>query len=343
MNRRGRRSGCRGLIRRIADVAGRVVRGDEVVIGAGGDLVGVCRARHLADQGRWRRRESAGGGAIDIVAGNPDVVRGGGPGEADAADGSRGCEVGRRTWRLGVGERDSGSLVRRVADVAGGVVGGHEVVIGAGGDLVSVCRARHLADQGRWRRRESAGGGAIDIVAGNPDVVGRGGPGEADGANRARGREVGWGTRWLGIRRGGSAGRLVRRVADVAGGVVGGHEVVIGAGGDLVGVCRARHGAEKGRWRRRESTDGGAIDIVAGNPDVVGGGGPGEADAAEGPRGGEVGRSTRRLGVGERGAGRLVRRVADVAGGVVGGHEIVIGAGGDLVGVSRARHLAEEG
>ena len=75
-------------------------------------------------------------------------------------------EHGRRRR---VGGRGGGRLVPGGADVAGGVLGGDLVVVGAGGEPgVGVARPGRLRDPVRRRRREARGRRAVDVVAGDP-------------------------------------------------------------------------------------------------------------------------------------------------------------------------------
>ena len=102
-------------------------------------------------------------------------------------------------------------LVRRRADVAGRVLGGHPVVVRAGRERrVEVARVGRLCDTVRRIGREARRRRAVDVVASDPDRVRRGAPGEArlggpagrgQRARRARRRRVGIGQRLVAIRR----------------------------------------------------------------------------------------------------------------------------------------------
>src|SRR5207244_443760 len=100
---RGRRGGAASLVGGGAEVAGRVLGGDAVVVGAGRQAaVGVRGGRRLGDPVGRGRREVRSGGAVHVVIGHPDVVRGCRPVQADRADAAGGGEVGRGGGRLGV-------------------------------------------------------------------------------------------------------------------------------------------------------------------------------------------------------------------------------------------------
>ncbi len=85
------------LVARRADVSGRVLGGDPVVVGAGGETgVGVARARRLRDSVARTRREAGRRRAVEVVAGDDDVVRGGAPARARpgrARPSPRACRV----------------------------------------------------------------------------------------------------------------------------------------------------------------------------------------------------------------------------------------------------------
>ena len=144
-------------------------------------------------------------------------------------------------------------LVGGRADVRSRVLGGHLVVVVARGEaVVRIARRRRLRDPVGRARREARGGRAVDVVARDADVVGRGGPGEhclagaAGGDERARRRRRGR------VGDGGAGG--VGDGADVSGGVFGGDLVEVAAGGHRgVGEAQAGRLADAVRGRRREA------------------------------------------------------------------------------------------
>ena len=102
----GRRNDRRRLRRRIADVAGRVLRGDAVVVGAGGEArVRVARAGRLADPVRRRRREAGRRRAVHVVADDADVCRSQPSSRAPPSRRRRRGQPGRRRRRRRVGGR----------------------------------------------------------------------------------------------------------------------------------------------------------------------------------------------------------------------------------------------
>src|SRR5262249_2657940 len=132
--RRGRRGGARG-VGVAALVAGGVERADAVgVARPGADARVVVRG---AGGGRDLGEVAApgAGAALDVVAGDADVVGRGAPGEIDvgARDGGRGQRPGRRR-RRGVGRgRDRARGVGVGALVAGGVERADAVGVVPGG------------------------------------------------------------------------------------------------------------------------------------------------------------------------------------------------------------------
>ena len=171
-------------------------------------------------------------------------------------------------------------------DVAGGVLGGDLVVVGAGGEAgVGVARAGRLRDPVAALGREAGSGRAVDVVADDADVVGGGAPGRGSPVPRppvavsvagALGGVVSSAT---------VAVDLVRGGADVAGGVLGGDLVVVGAGGEAgVGVARPRRLRDPVRASlgvKPALVD--AVDVVLGDADVVGRGAPAQADLRRSP------------------------------------------------------------
>src|SRR5207302_10099175 len=102
------------------------------------------------------RRAVVGAVQDELDAGDGNVVAGGG-GDGDGA-GDGGAGGGRRKRygrRRGIGCRCAGRLVGRQADVAGGVLGGDEVIVGAGGDEIGVTRRGGRADPVGGRRCEA--------------------------------------------------------------------------------------------------------------------------------------------------------------------------------------------
>src|SRR5207244_3170820 len=117
-----------------------------------------------------------GAAPVHGVAGDPDVVGGGRPGEVDLSRaGRRGREAGGRGGRLGVSGRGRGDRGRRGQRrvVAGGVEGVHRVAVGGAGSDGGVAVAPARRASGR-----DPGAAPVDGVAGDPDVVGGGRPGE---------------------------------------------------------------------------------------------------------------------------------------------------------------------
>ena len=180
------RAGCccvgdrrRCFVRGRADVAGRVLGGDLVEVAAGREpCVGVASAGRLRDPVAERRREAAGGAAMEVVAEDSDVVCGGRPAEVDGAAGDRAGEPGRRAWRVGVCGHGRRRLVRGRTDVAGRVLGGDLVEVAAGAGEVRVAGARRLRDPVTDRGGEAGAGAAVDVVAHHTDVVCRRTPGQ---------------------------------------------------------------------------------------------------------------------------------------------------------------------
>ena len=177
-HRRSRRVGAReggdhhgGLGRGVACCVERVDR--ERVVGAAGeaadDAGGACgRVDELA-------------GVVDAVACDADVVGGGRPGEGDAGGGAaRRGDVRRRARRLTVrtrrGRDRHGCGRRRVAGR----------VIGVDADLVRISARKACEGRVGLRCRRGERRAAIDVVAGDPDVVRRGRPGDPDVRRRRR-------------------------------------------------------------------------------------------------------------------------------------------------------------
>ena len=177
-----------------ADVAGGVLGGDLVEVGARGEAgVGVARPRRLGDPVRGARREAGGGRAVHVVADDADVVRRGGPGERDRGSGRVCGQAGRGARRSRIGDRRR-DLVRGGREIPGRVLGDHLVVVGAQGEdaRVAVGRPGGLCDPVRGRGREPGGRVAVHVVAGDSHVVRRRSPAQVDRAAGHRGREVGW-------------------------------------------------------------------------------------------------------------------------------------------------------
>ena len=167
-----RRDRRRGLVGCRPDVPGRVLGGHLVVVGARRDRVRVARPGRLRDPVRRRRREAGGRRPVDVVLDDADVVGRRPPAERRPADVTvRGQRPGRRR-RDRVANRRA-SLVRRRTDVAGRVLRGHLVEVGARRDVVRVARPGRLGDPVRGRRREARGGRAVDVVPDDAHVVGR--------------------------------------------------------------------------------------------------------------------------------------------------------------------------
>ncbi len=304
---RGERRGCSGrarvrdgraeLVRRRADVAGCVLGGDLVEVGAGREsAVAVGRAGRLRDPVGRRGREAGRRAAVDVVAYDGDVVRRRRPAQVDrvADDGSD--QTGRRTRRGRVRRHRRGGLVRGRADVAGCVLGGDLVEVDARRGVVHVGRPRRLSDPVSGARSEARNGRAVDVVANDADVVGRRSPaqvrpsdraGRSQRSGRARGRRVT-----------DRCARLVRRGADVARRVFRGHPVEVGPRSDVVRVARARRLRDPVRDARREAGRRRTVDVVPHHADVVGRRAPTQLRRSDGPRRGERSRRTGRGGVG---------------------------------------------
>ena len=164
--RHGGGHGCASLVARGADVAGGVLGGHLVEVGARSEAgVGVARAARLRDPVGSARREARGRRAVDVVAENADVVGGCSPRERRLTGRARCRQAGRSRWRGGVRDRRRG-LVGSRADVAGSVLGGDLVVVGPGAETaVGVARAGGLGDAVRRAGGEAGGGRAVEVVA----------------------------------------------------------------------------------------------------------------------------------------------------------------------------------
>ncbi len=338
---RGSRHGRAGLRRGGADVARRILRGDAVEVGAGGETgVRVARAGGLRDAVGCARREAARRRPVQVVAHDADVVRGSRPGERGLSGAARGYEPSRRAWGNRVRDGRRGG-VRDRADVSGRVLGRDLVEPGAWGEaVVGVVRPCGLGDPVRDARREAARRAAMDVVAEDADVVGRRGPRQRDGVGGHRPRESGRSARRSRVRDRG-AGR-VRDRADVARRVFRGDLVEPGAGGEArISVARARRLSDPVRGARREAARRAAMDVVAEHADVVARGSPGEVDGASGCARRERSRCRRSGCVRGHGRSRLVRRRADVAGAVLGEDLVEVAAGRRDVGVARAGRLGD--
>ncbi len=134
---------------------------------------------------------------VDAVAGDADVVGGGRPGEGDAGGGAcGGGDVARRGGRLAVGARGRGGRHRRLRGGVAGLVerSDPDRVCGSAGEPVD-----RVAGRGA---RADLGGGAVDVVAGDADVVGRCVPGDRDARCGGRGdAQVAGRRRSSGVRR----------------------------------------------------------------------------------------------------------------------------------------------
>src|SRR5205823_3830874 len=83
----GLRNGAGGLVGGGADVAGRVLGGHQVVVGAGGQArVGVAGGGGLGDAVGRRRREARRGRAVHVVVLHAHIIRRRAPAQADRAD-----------------------------------------------------------------------------------------------------------------------------------------------------------------------------------------------------------------------------------------------------------------
>src|SRR5205085_321759 len=97
------RGGGAGLVGGGADVAGRVLGGDQVVVGAGRQArVGVAGGGRLGDAVGRRGGEAGGGRAVHVVIRHAHVVGGRAPAQADRADAAGGGQVARGRGGLGV-------------------------------------------------------------------------------------------------------------------------------------------------------------------------------------------------------------------------------------------------
>ena len=209
---------------------------------------------------------------MDVVADDADVVGRGRPGERRLAGAAGRGQAGRARSAASCPATVALACVRGGADVAGGVLGGDLVEVGAGGEAgVGVARAGRLGDPVAGARREAGRRAAVDVVAGDADVVGRGRPGERRPCVPRR-----VAARPLGALGGvvSAIGRrdLVRGGAEVAGRVLGGHLVVVGAEREDARVgCRSSRSAARSGSRRSgvKPARRAAVDVVAGDADVV--------------------------------------------------------------------------
>src|SRR5205085_161202 len=131
------------------DVAGRVLGGDQVVVGAGRQArVGVRGAGGLGDAVGRAGREAGRGRAVDVVVGHAHVVGGRAPAQADRADAAGGGQVARGRGGLGVAgavvEDDVHPVVGRQEDV-----GREDTAAAVGVDAVEAVHAVHQGVQRR--------------------------------------------------------------------------------------------------------------------------------------------------------------------------------------------------
>ncbi len=249
---------------------------------------------------RHRRREAGCRAAMNVVADDADVVGRRSPGQVDRASGDGGLEPRRRRRRVRVRGHRRCSLVRGRPDVAGGVLGGDLVEVAAGRGRVDVAGARRLCDPVSNRRREAGARAAVDVVANDADVVGRGTPRQRRAPDRTDGTQRARCARRQSVAHGRAC--LVRRAADVAGRVLGGDLVVVGAGGDAVGVGGAGRLCDPVAGGGREAGGRAPVDVVADDSDVVARGAPTQLRGGERPVRGQCsgGGRRRRIRVGHR-------------------------------------------
>ena len=296
----------RGLVRGGTDVAGRVLGGHLVVVAADAEAaVAVAGAARLGDPVGRAGRKAGAGAAVEVVVVDADVVGGRAPAQVDRAAADRGGQASGSARRGGVGAHHGARLVTGRAEVAGAVLGDHLVVVAAGRGRIDVARPARLGDPVAGAGRKAGAGAAVKVVAHDADVVGRSAPAKRRLADRAACRK-----RPRCARRGGIAddcARLVADRADVAGAVLGGDLVVVGAGGQAaVAVARAARLSDPVAHAGREARRGRAVEVVAHDADVVGGSAPAEAGRAERAGCAERPWRTRGLAVGRGDRGRHV-------------------------------------
>ena len=270
-----------------ADVPGRVLRGQLVEVGSRRHAqIREARPGRLCDPVGHGGRESGRRPAVEVVAGDADVVRRGSPRQVHRrARHSRGERRGRSRRRC-VGDRRA-DLRGRGADIAGRVLRGDDVVVGAGPESrVRECGGGRLPDPVPGSRSEAGARASMDVVARHADVVGRGHPAEVDRASRHGAGEARRRARRGRVGRDGCA-RLVRRRPDVAGRVFRRHPVEVRTCGRGVGVARRRRLRDPVPGGGREPGRRATVDVVAGDGDVVGGRSPRKRGAADCAGGGQ--------------------------------------------------------
>ena len=198
----------------------------------------MARAGGLRNPVRRRRREPGDGSAVDVVANDANVVARRTPRQRHLAGAARGHEPRRRGGSGGV-EDGRAAGVRDRADVPGRVLGGQLVEVRARCERrVRVGGPGRLRDPIGDRRREARRCTTVQVVTDDADIVGRARPGDVDRVAGGNSRYPARRGRWNRVRNG--CGVLVRGRADVAGGVLCGNAVVVGARAEAgVGVAGA--------------------------------------------------------------------------------------------------------
>ena len=150
----------------------RILGGQLVVVAAGREPeVGVERRHRLGDPVGKRGRKARARAPVEVVARDAHVVGRSAPGDVDVCPDNRGCHPGGRSRGARVGNacRD---LVRGAGEVAGRVLGGHLVVVGADRKpAVAIARPDRLGDPVAERGGKACACPPVEVVAGNRDVV----------------------------------------------------------------------------------------------------------------------------------------------------------------------------